>query len=167
MREEKPNDEHARFEARLWWLMYTAPCLPIGLFIFAWVSSSSIHWICAVIATGIIGIANFAVYMATIDYMVAAYGPYAASATGGNGFARDFLAGVLTWCSEPYYEAFKPLTTYHLQWANTVLGLISLLLVGSAMAVYFKGASMRKRSAFASKLEDERTQTAVEVTKLV
>ena len=32
--------------------------------------------------------------MATIDYMVASYGPYSASATGGNALARDFLAGI-------------------------------------------------------------------------
>lgn len=41
-----------------------------------------------------VAIANYAIYMSTIDYMVAAYGEYSASATGGNGFARDFLAGV-------------------------------------------------------------------------
>jgi hypothetical protein len=39
--------------------------------------------------------------MATIDYMIAAYGPYAASATGGNGFARDFLAGIAAMYSAP------------------------------------------------------------------
>ena len=39
--------------------------------------------------------------MATIDYMIASYGPYAASATGGNGFARDFLAGVAAMYSVP------------------------------------------------------------------
>lgn len=34
----------------------------------------------------LIGAANMAIYYATIDYMVAAYGgKYAASATGGNG----------------------------------------------------------------------------------
>ena len=42
----------------------------------------------------LIAIANFAIYMATIDYMVASYGPYAASATGGNALARDILAGL-------------------------------------------------------------------------
>ena len=46
------------------------------------------------IFAAIVGIANYAIYMATIDYMVCAYGPYSASATGGNGWARDFLAGV-------------------------------------------------------------------------
>jgi MFS family permease len=35
-RREKPEDEIAQYESRLWWLLYTAPCLPIGLFIFAW-----------------------------------------------------------------------------------------------------------------------------------
>lgn len=39
--------------------------------------------------------------MATVDYMIASYGPYAASATGGNGFARDFLAGIAAMYSIP------------------------------------------------------------------
>jgi hypothetical protein len=39
--------------------------------------------------------------MATIDYMIASYGPYSASATGGNGFARDFLAGIAAMYSVP------------------------------------------------------------------
>lgn len=35
-RHQKPGDERAQYESRLWWLLYTAPCLPIGLFGFAW-----------------------------------------------------------------------------------------------------------------------------------
>lgn len=30
-RRDKPEDEKAQYESRLWWLLYTAPCLPIGL----------------------------------------------------------------------------------------------------------------------------------------
>jgi hypothetical protein len=33
--------------------------------------------------------------------MIAAYGPYAASATGGNGLARDFLAGIAAMYATP------------------------------------------------------------------
>jgi hypothetical protein len=33
--------------------------------------------------------------------MTAAYGPYAASATGGNDLARDFLAGIAALYSTP------------------------------------------------------------------
>lgn len=30
-----PDDERVQYEDRLWWLLWTAPCLPIGLIIFA------------------------------------------------------------------------------------------------------------------------------------
>jgi hypothetical protein len=90
--------------------------------------------------------------MTTIDYMVAAYGPYSASATGGNGFARDSLAGVLTWASKPYYNSFQG--EYALQSANTVLACISLLLVAATYAIYLNGPSMRRRSPFAQSIAD-------------
>jgi hypothetical protein len=105
-RKDKPDDEKAQYESRLWWLLYTAPCLPIGLIIFAWTSTGPpIHWIGSSIAAAIVGIANYSIYMATIDYMVCAYGPYSASATGGNGWSRDFLAGVLTLPATPFFES--------------------------------------------------------------
>lgn len=43
--------------------------------------------------------------MATVDYMIASYGPWSASATGGNGFARDFLAGIAAMYSVPSKSA--------------------------------------------------------------
>ncbi|KAK7946389.1 uncharacterized protein PG986_010710 [Apiospora aurea] len=148
-----PNSDYAKFEARLWWLMYTAPCLPIGLIIFAWMGVPGSHWIGPIIGSAIIGIANFAIYQATIDYMVAAYGPYSASATGGNGFARDVLAGILTWAAMPFYDHFRHTFPRHgLPYANTALAGISCVLVASAMAIYWKGAALRKRSSFAQKL---------------
>lgn len=85
---------------------------------------------------------------------VAAYGEYSASATGGNGFARDFLAGVLTWAAIPYYEAFNGLTDKPLQWANTTLAFVSLLLVASTAGIYMKGPALRKRSTFSQKLAE-------------
>jgi hypothetical protein len=53
----------------------------------------------------IVGIANYSIYMATIDYMICAYGPYSASATGSNGWSRDFLASVLTILATPFFES--------------------------------------------------------------
>ncbi|KAI1114103.1 major facilitator superfamily domain-containing protein [Nemania sp. NC0429] len=150
LRRQNPTSEHAQFESRLWWLLYTAPCLPIGLLIFAWTSTASVHWITPMIGCVFIGVANYTIYMTTIDYMVAAYGPYSASATGGNGFARDFLAGVLTWCASPYYDAFHG--SYSLQIANTTLACVSTILVVATFAIYFKGPSMRRRSEFAQSL---------------
>lgn len=111
-RAQFPDDERVQYESRLWWLLFTAPCLPIGLIIFAWTSTGPpLHWIGSMIAAAIVGIANYAIYMATIDYMICAYGPYSASACGGNGWARDFLAGVLTLPAIPFYTS-KPLLNF-------------------------------------------------------
>ena len=105
-RENNPDDERAQYESRLWWLLYTAPCLPIGLIGFAWTSTGPpLPWIASMIFAAIVGIANYSIYMATIDYMVCAYGPYSASATGGNGWSRDFLAGVLTVPATPFFTS--------------------------------------------------------------
>lgn len=158
LRTEKPQDEHAQYEARLWWLLYTAPCLPIGLIIFAWTSTGPpIHWIAPLIGSAVIGIANYAIYMATIDYMICAYGPYSASATGGNGWARDFLAGVLTLPATPFFSNIGGKN--HLAYASTILFAISLLLVVSVYIIYWKGPVLRKRSPFAQQLSAARDET--------
>lgn len=107
-RQTKPDDERAQYESRLWILLYAAPCLPIGLIDFAWTSLPQTHWIGTMFFSALVGIANFSIFMATVDYMICAYGPYSASATGGNGFARDFLAGALTVPATPFYQSLLP-----------------------------------------------------------
>jgi hypothetical protein len=64
---------------------------------------------------------KYAIYMATVDYMIAAYGPYAASATGGNGFARDFLAGIAAMYSLPskFAAVFNRISTDDIQCIST------------------------------------------------
>lgn len=156
-RTSKPDDERAQYESRLWWLLYTAPCLPIGLIIFAWTSTGPpIHWIGSSIAAAIVGIANYSIYMATIDYMVCAYGPYSASATGGNGWSRDFLAGVLTLPATPFFENIGGKN--HLADASTILFCISFILVIAVYVIYWKGPVLRKRSPFAQQLSDARAE---------
>lgn len=105
-RRNNPTSEKAQYESRLWVLLFLAPCLPIGLIGFAWtIQGPPLHWIGSMIFAAIVGIANYSIYMATIDYMICAYGPYSASATGGNGWARDFLAGVLTVPATPFFSS--------------------------------------------------------------
>ncbi|KAK4655328.1 hypothetical protein QC762_301410 [Podospora pseudocomata] len=152
----RPGDEHAQYESRLWWLLYTAPCLPLGLIIFAWTSGGPpVHWIGTMVGSAIIGIANYSIYMATIDYMICAYGPYSASATGGNGWSRDFLAGVLTVPATPFYTNIGG--SKHLEIASTILFCISLFLVCAVYAIYYYGPELRKRSPFAENLASKVT----------
>lgn len=151
-----PNSEYAQYEGRLWWLLFTAPCLPIGLLIFALTCNGPpIHWVGCLVASGVIGIANFSIYQATIDYMVAAYGPYSASATGGNGFSRDFLAGVLTNAAVPFYSNIPGSNNKPLMNASFILFAVSCLLVVFVFWVYFKGPELRQKSPFAQTLAKE------------
>lgn len=142
-RRENPDSERAQYESRLWWLLYTAPCLPIGLIGFAWTSLPQCHWIGSMIFAAIIGISNYAIYMATIDYMICAYGPYSASATGGNGWSRDFMAGVLTVPAIPFFQNIGG--ERHLEYASTILCMFSITspicdLTNMPFSLYFAGA---------------------------
>ncbi|GJD02789.1 major facilitator superfamily transporter [Colletotrichum higginsianum] len=156
-RRAKPNDDRAQYESRLWFLLYTAPCLPIGLIGFAWtIQGPPIHWIGSMVFAAIVGIANYAIYMATIDYMICAYGPYSASATGGNGWARDFLAGVLTVPATPFFTNIGADSGKNLEYACTILFCISFALVIAVYVIYWKGPALRARSPFAQKLAGAR-----------
>ncbi|KAI4215466.1 MAG: hypothetical protein LQ351_001935 [Letrouitia transgressa] len=157
-RKAKPDDEKAQYESRLWFLLYTAPCLPLGLIGFAWTSGGPpIHWVGSMVFAAIVGIANYSIYMATIDYMICAYGPYSASATGGNGWSRDFLAGVLTLPATPFFENIGG--EQHLQDASTILFCIAFVLVIAVYVIYWKGPELRKRSPFAQQLHAARSQS--------
>ncbi|WVQ96396.1 hypothetical protein IAU59_003501 [Kwoniella sp. CBS 9459] len=152
-------------EIRLYPLLWLAPLECIGLFGFAWTSLGPphVHWIAPMIFSALVGIANFAIYMSTIDYMIAAYGPYSASATGGNGLARDFLAGVAAMYSTPFYsnvggESYR----LHLEWPSTILAIIAGIVTIPIFIFYFKGQYFRERSKFAQTLASERKERNVD-----
>ncbi len=139
-------------ESRLWLLLFLAPLEPLGLFGFAWTSLGppQTAWIAPMLFSGCIAIANFSIYMATIDYMIAAYGPYSASATGGNALARDFLAGISAMYATPLYNRLG------LEWASTLLAFLAIIVAIPVYIFYWKGPAIRERSKFAQTLADDR-----------
>lgn len=160
-----------------------APLETIGLFGFAWTSLGppQVHWIAPMIFSMLIAVANvrdrplsstlfsnvssepcqltmfppqYCIYMATIDYMVAAYGPYAASATGGNALARDFLAGIAALYASPFYSNLpKP---YTLEYPSTILACLAFLVTIPIYIFYWKGPAIRERSKFAQTLASDK-----------
>ena len=147
-------------EARLYWLLYLAPLETIGLFGFAWSSLGpkyNVHWIAPMIFSLLIGAANYAIYMATIDYMIASYGPYSASATGGNALARDFLAGVAAMYATPFYtDVGNGHAKYKLEWPSTVLAFLAIFVTVPIYIFYWKGPYIREKSKFAQTLASDR-----------
>lgn len=161
-REKSPEDERTQYESRLWMLLWTAPCLPLGLLGFALVVRSDVHWIASMIFAAVVGISNYAIYMATIDYMICAYGPYSASATGGNGWARDFLAGVLVLPSKPFFTNIGKEGSQSFRNASLILFGIAVPLVASVYLIYWKGPVMRKKSPFAQQLAGAKEEAVAE-----
>lgn len=154
----RQNPEVLLPEARLNWLLYLAPLLPIGLFGFAWTSMGPplTHWIAPMIFAVVISIANYAIYFATVDYMVEAYGVYSASATGGNAFARDLLAGISAMFSVPMYEKIAPKFSY--AWATTLLAFVAILVVIPIYIFYWKGETIRMNSKFSLEIIEQRRE---------
>jgi hypothetical protein len=138
-------------EVRLKPLLFHVVLLPVGLLICAFVATGPpLHWAGEVVASVLIGIANFAIYYATIDYMIAVYGPYTASATGGNGFMRDFLAGLCSFYTGPMYRDLGVRNSY------LVLFWLAVLFCLPGYVLYFKGSAIRARSKFANELALEK-----------
>ncbi|CAI7620538.1 hypothetical protein N7533_012825 [Penicillium manginii] len=164
-RDRERDPDGLQPEARLYWLLFVAPLLSIGLFGFAWTSLGPphVHWIAPMIFSSLIAIANFAIYMATIDYMIASYGPYSASATGGNGFARDFLAGIAAMYSVPMYSNMGKTNT--LEWPSTFLGFMAIIFTIPIYIFYWKGPTIRERSPFAQVLAADRKKAGRKVSQ--
>jgi hypothetical protein len=108
------------------------------------------HWIVSMVFSMLIGIANYAIYGATIDYMVESYGAYSASATGGNGFARDFLAGIAAVYSVPLYSNIG--NKHPLANASMLLGAFAVVFTVPIYVFYWYGPKIRAKSKFATEL---------------
>lgn len=143
-------------ESRLSALRWIVLLLPIGLLGSAFVvTGPPLPWIAPLIFAVLIGCANLAIYFATIDYMVAAYGgEYSASATGGNGFARDVLAGICSFYTGPMY---KNLGVVNSTW---VLFAISVCTCIPVFWIYRSGPKIRGRSKYAERIQKERENNA-------
>ncbi|KAI0425826.1 major facilitator superfamily domain-containing protein [Xylaria sp. FL1042] len=151
--ENRILDDFEQFEARLKPMLWTGFCLPLGLGIFAFTGTGPPqHWIWSMFGTTLIGIANYGIYMSTTDYMVCAYGPYAASAMGGNGLARDLLAGVLTPIARLFYTSMSKEAVKSYASASLLLCFVSTCLFAAAVWVYLHGGKYRRQSPFAQYL---------------
>ncbi|EYB21369.1 hypothetical protein FG05_04709 [Fusarium graminearum] len=157
----KKGDDCFLPERRLKVLLWLAPLEPIGLIGFAWCSlgpSYNVHWIAPMIFSTLVGIANYAIYFSSVDYMIAAYGVYSASACGGNAFARDFLAGISAMYATPLYTNIGG---HPVEYASTILAGASVLAIVPIYIFYWKGPVIRDRSKFAKTLAEDRKKEGV------
>lgn len=108
-------------------------------------------------------IRQYSIYQSSIDYTIAAYGVYAASATGGNDFARDFLSGIAAIYSVPMFTNIGH--TYSYEYASTILACVAIVVTIPIYVFYHNGPAIRARSPFAQKVMQEMKERRAHVPK--
>ncbi|KAK9381924.1 major facilitator superfamily domain-containing protein [Kockiozyma suomiensis] len=126
-------------EHRLPLMIILSPAIVIGLIIYGWSSKYQVHWIVPMIGTYFIGVGILATLSPTMNYLVDAYGIYAASAASASTMVRSLGGAFLPLAGESMYDALG------LGWGNTLLAFIVLILLPVPISLYYHGESLRKR----------------------
>ncbi|KAH9214000.1 major facilitator superfamily transporter [Leptodontidium sp. 2 PMI_412] len=119
--------------------------VPAGLFLFAWTSNPSIHWISPTIGVFLVMIGCYTIMQAIFLYLPFTYPQYAASLFAANDFARSAFAAGATEFSGPMF---------HRLGVARGCSLLGGLTVGCTVLFYclfFFGKDLRARSRFAVK----------------
>lgn len=134
-------------ESRLYFTCFTATLLPIGLFLFGYTSSASVHWVAPAIAICLATMGIYSIYLATFNYLADVYHAYASSALAAQSCCRNVLGGIFPLVTLPLFEN---LGNAH---AGAVLGGIALGLTFVPWILVVFGSRIRARSKFAVNLE--------------
>ncbi|KAH6704295.1 major facilitator superfamily domain-containing protein [Leptodontidium sp. MPI-SDFR-AT-0119] len=130
-------------EYRLYPAMVGGIGLPIGLFWFAWTSKKEISWVSPTVAAIPFAWGNLSVFIGTAGYVVDSYSPMtAASAMGGNGFARYLLGAAFPLFTLQMYENLG------IGWATSLLGFISVALLPIPWVFFKYGKHIRAMSKY-------------------
>ncbi|KAK5119338.1 hypothetical protein LTR85_007694 [Meristemomyces frigidus] len=133
-------------EERLVPMMVGSVALPVGLFMFAWTSSPTITPWPQIIAGAPVGMGIVLIFLQGVNYIIDVYMMHANSAIAANTIPRSvFGAGF------PMFAIYM-YRNLGVQWATTVLALISVALIPVPILFFIHGERIRKMSRFVPKL---------------
>ncbi|KAK7962029.1 uncharacterized protein PG986_002854 [Apiospora aurea] len=113
-----------------------------GMMVYAWAAYATVHWMVITLGLTMVGLGTTAVVISIANYLIDAYSKYAASALAAVGLAENLSIAFLPLASSALY------TGLGFQWASTLLGLVSLVLVATPFVVIKWGKEIRARSPF-------------------
>ena len=94
-----------------------------GLFLFAWTSRPSVHWIAPCIGAVLQGFGFFSIFQGSVTYMGDTFQMYAASALAANTLLRTVFAGAFPLFTKQMFDRLG------VEWAVSLLGFFSLAMV--------------------------------------
>ena len=115
---------------------------PIGLFLFAWTSNGSIHWLVGLFGLTLYAMGTFVILQCLSVYLPRIYPRYSASLFASNDFFRSSLATGAIHFGVPLYEKLG------IGRGVSVLGVLSILGIAGMWFIYWRGAKLRARSRF-------------------
>ena len=119
--------------------------VPVGLFIFGWTGNGHIHWIVSLIGVAIYSGSVFVVFQGIFLYIPIVYPQYIASLFAGNDFARAaFSVGSILF-GRPLF------VNLGVGQGISLLGGLTVGCIFGVWALFYWGASLRKRSRFTVK----------------
>lgn len=142
VRRWKAANFHPVPEARLPPMMGGSILFCAGLFMFAWTSSPSIHWIAPCIGIALEGIGFFTIFQAALNYLVDTFQRYAASAVGANTFLRSAFAAAFPLFISPM------LHNMGIDWGISVFGFIAAAMIPIPYLFYIFGRRIRARGVW-------------------
>lgn len=126
-------------EYRILLLVYLAPLVPAGFFIYGWAAEYRVHFVIPILGTTLIGMGGAAVFTAVSTYLVDSFTIHATSALAANTLIRSTVGAVLPLAGPKMYKSLG------LGWGNTILGLIAMIFLPLPWVLYKHGQFLRKK----------------------
>lgn len=127
--------------------IYGAFLIPVGIFIFAWTSTASVHWIVPMIGGALFAQGAFFIFQPLFSYLAVSYPRYVASVFAGNSLMRCLLAGV-----GPLYGSHMFRNTgsskFPVGWGGSILGFMTVAMIGIPILFHLRGPKLRSVSKF-------------------
>ncbi|KIW35707.1 uncharacterized protein PV07_02391 [Cladophialophora immunda] len=131
-------------EARLSTAMAGSIVLPIGLFLFAWTTYPSVHWIAPIIGATLFSCGLVMVFISLMSYLVDSYVVYAASVLAANSVLRSLFGTAFPLFTTQMYENLGN------QWASSIPAFLVLGCLPFPFLFHKYGPQIRSRCKYAS-----------------
>ncbi|OAA60300.1 Major facilitator superfamily domain, general substrate transporter [Niveomyces insectorum RCEF 264] len=131
-------------EDRLGTAMAGAIILPIGLFLFAWTTYPSVHWIAPIIGGMFFACGLVMVFISLLSYLVDSYVVYAASVLAANSVLRSLFGTAFPLFTTRMYETLGD------QWASSIPAFLVVGCLPFPFLFYKYGRQIRSRCKYSS-----------------
>ncbi|KAK9474971.1 major facilitator superfamily domain-containing protein [Dipodascopsis tothii] len=129
--------------------IYGAVWMPIGIFIFAFTSTASVHWIVPIIGTAIFAYGAFFLFQSMFNYLGMSFYRFMASVFAGNALFRSCFAAAFPLFASPMYNNLAT-SKFPVAWGCSIVGFLAVAMVSIPVVLRVNGKNMRARSKYAN-----------------